>query len=241
MVGRALPAGRGRCWALGRSRLECWVQFWAPLYSTGMVILETFKWRAMMMMKVVEHLSYEELLWELGLLFLEKAQGDLSNMYKCQMEQTEEDRARLFLSDVQQKRTGSGHKLKYRTFHLYIWKAWEFLRFSDFLLQSCEVGRETICPWFPRNGSFSCDWQYEHLLAYKCHFSSAFLSYWKEYFVSEITLVNIFKPVFLAYLSYREALKMGLWSDLNWRNIFKICSFYILSTYFLIAVGYLQT
>lgn len=81
---------------------------------------------------------------EHGLLFLEKAQGDLSNMYKCKMEQTEEDGARLFLRDVQQKRTGSGHKLKHRTFHFYIWKAWEFLRFSDFLLQSCEVGRETV-------------------------------------------------------------------------------------------------
>jgi len=33
----------------------------------------------------------------------EKAQGDLSNVYKCHMGHSEEDGAGLFLSDVQQE------------------------------------------------------------------------------------------------------------------------------------------
>ena len=58
--------------ALVRPHLECWVQFWAPQYKTDMDILEKVQWRATKMMERWKHLSYKEMVSELGLFRLEK-------------------------------------------------------------------------------------------------------------------------------------------------------------------------
>lgn len=105
MVGRALPAGWERCSALGRSHLECWVQFWSPLYSTDMVIPERFKWRAMMMIEVVEHLSYEELLWNMDCYSWRRLRGILAicvNAKWSRLKKVEPDSSSVMFSKREQ-------------------------------------------------------------------------------------------------------------------------------------------
>ena len=48
------------CSALVRPHLECWVQFWAPQYKSGMDILERAQQSAIKMMKGLENLSCED-------------------------------------------------------------------------------------------------------------------------------------------------------------------------------------
>ena len=43
-----------------RPHLECWVQYWAPQYKSGMDILERAQQSAIEMMKGLENLSCEE-------------------------------------------------------------------------------------------------------------------------------------------------------------------------------------
>ncbi|KAK4817033.1 hypothetical protein QYF61_026039 [Mycteria americana] len=90
------------CSALVRPHLAYCVQFWATQYKRDMDILEQLLCRATKMVKLLEHVSYEKRLKELGLFSLEKSRlmGILSI----------------------DKTKGNGHKLKHRSFPLNIRK-----------------------------------------------------------------------------------------------------------------------
>ncbi|GAB0177744.1 translation initiation factor IF-2-like [Grus japonensis] len=76
------------------------------------------------MIKVLEYLSYEERLRELGTVRSreEKAQRDLINMYKYLKGGWKEDVARLFSVVPSDRTRGDGHKVEHRRFPLSIRK-----------------------------------------------------------------------------------------------------------------------
>jgi len=99
-----------------------------------MDVLEAVQQRATkMMMKGLDHMSYDERLRELGLFHLEKRRpgGNLIDVYKHLKGGCKEEGAK-FLSLVPSDRTrGDGHKLKHRRFPLNTRKPFSAVRATE--------------------------------------------------------------------------------------------------------------
>ena len=106
--------------ALVRHPWESCIQLWSPQHKKDMELLERIQRRVMKMIRVMEHLSNDDRLRELGLFRLEKSRlrGDLIAAFQYLNGAYKKDGDKVFNRTCRNRTRGNGFKLKEGRFRL---------------------------------------------------------------------------------------------------------------------------